>query len=61
MSVKVSAKYQVLIPKEVRAALGLKAGSMVEIIVKGKVAYLAPVPSLEEVQEALLRDKRDRT
>jgi len=68
MTVKVSSKYQVVIPEEVRASLGLKAGSKVEVIAKGRVAYLVPVPSLEDVQENLkgklnqagLRDKMDR-
>lgn len=68
MTVKVSSKYQVVIPEEVRNALGLKAGSKVEVIAKGKVAYLVPVPSLTEVQQSLkgkldlakLRDKKDR-
>jgi AbrB family looped-hinge helix DNA binding protein len=68
MTVKVSSKYQVVIPEEVRASLGLKAGSKVEVIAKGKVAYLVPVPTLEEVQKHLkgklnltgLRDKKDR-
>jgi len=68
MTVKVSSKYQVVIPEEVRSALGLKAGSKVEVIAKGKVAYLVPVPSMEEVQKSLagrlsqsrLRDKKDR-
>jgi len=68
MSVKVSSKYQVVIPEEVRSALGLKAGSKVEVVAKGKVAYLVPVPTLEEVQRGLkgkldqskVRDKKDR-
>lgn len=68
MTVKVSSKYQVVIPEEVRTALGLKAGSKVEVIAKGKVAYLVPVPSLEAVKQSLkgrldqvrIRDKKDR-
>jgi AbrB family looped-hinge helix DNA binding protein len=68
MTVKVSPKYQVVIPEAIRAALGIKAGSKVEVIAKGKVAYLVPVPELSSVQEALkgrldganLRDKKDR-
>ena len=68
MSVKVSSKYQVVIPDSVRESLGLKPGSMVEVIAKGKVAYLVPVPDLEDVQDSLrgslhqkaLRDKKDR-
>ena len=53
MTVKVSSKYQIVIPEEVRNALGLKAGSLVEVIAKGRVAYLIPVPSLADIQLAL--------
>jgi AbrB family looped-hinge helix DNA binding protein len=68
MTVKVSPKFQVVIPEAVRKALGIRAGSKVEVIAKGKVAYLVPVPELEDLQAELkgkldqekLRDKRDR-
>jgi len=70
MTVKVSPKYQVVIPEAVRTALGLKAGSKVEVIAKGKVAYLVPVQSVEDIQEELggklnhkkdVREKKDRS
>jgi AbrB family looped-hinge helix DNA binding protein len=68
MTVKVSPKYQVVIPEEVRNALGIKAGSKVEVIAKGKIAYLVPVPDLNELKKELarridlknIREKRDR-
>ncbi len=73
MSVKVSPKYQVVIPELVRNSLGIKAGSQIEVIAKGKVAYLVPVHDLEDIQSELslvkndkkklaknLRDKKDR-
>ncbi len=68
MTVKVSPKYQVVIPEEVRKALGLKAGAQVNVIAKGKIAYIVPVVSLKEIQKELhgrldqkdLRDKKDR-
>lgn len=68
MSVKISSKYQVVIPEPIRTSLGLKPGTSVEVIAKGKVAYLVPVPDLEEVQGSLkglldqkgVREKRDR-
>lgn len=68
MTVKVSSKYQVVIPEEVRNALNIEAGSKMEVLVKGKVAYLVPVPSLETLQQDLkgkldtknIRDKKDR-
>lgn len=68
MTVKVSPKYQVVIPEQVRTALGIRVGSKVDVIAKGKVAFLVPVPSMEELQTDLanrlthkgLRDKKDR-
>jgi AbrB family looped-hinge helix DNA binding protein len=68
MTVKVSPKYQVVIPEEVRNSLGIKAGSQVDVIAKGKVAYLVPVVDLKTIQKELagklnlkdLRDKRER-
>lgn len=68
MSVKVSPKFQVVIPEDVRHVLGIKAGSRMEVIAKGKVAYLVPVPSGAELQASLageldhvkLREKKDR-
>jgi AbrB family looped-hinge helix DNA binding protein len=69
MTVKVSSKYQVVIPEPVRTALGLHAGSQVDVIAKGRIAYLVPVPTLASLQKALagkldggkaLRDKKDR-
>ena len=75
MSVKVSPKYQVVIPEEVRRSLNLKPGMQVSVIAKGGIAYIVPVKSLEDVQSAignkmsaeekraaqkLLREKNDR-
>lgn len=68
MSVKVSPKYQVVIPEEVRKALGIRVGTRIEVIAKGRVAYLVPVLDIEELQDALvgrldqkgLRSKKDR-
>ena len=68
MTVKVSPKYQVVIPEEVRNALGIKAGSKIEVIAKGKIAYLVPVPEINDLKKDLagrmdlkdLREKRDR-
>ena len=68
MTVKVSPKYQVVIPEAVRTALGIRAGTRIEVVTKGRVAYLVPVPELEELREELkgrldksnLRDKKDR-
>ncbi len=71
MSVKVSSKYQVVIPEAVRSALGLKPGTEVDVIAKGGVAYIVPVHSLQKVAEQVrpylsvqdvksVRDKKDR-
>ena len=69
MTVKVSPKFQVVIPEQVRTALGIQAGSRVEVIAKGRVAYLVPVPELSDLQDDLkgkldqtkLREKKDRS
>ena len=68
MAVKVSPKYQVVIPEDVRNALGIVAGSKVEVIAKGGVAYLVPVSEMADLQAQLagmldqkgLRVKKDR-
>lgn len=68
MSVKVSSKYQVVIPERVRTQLGLQPGTQVDVIAKGGVAYLVPVSSLGSLKDSLkgrlnsknLRDKKDR-
>jgi AbrB family looped-hinge helix DNA binding protein len=71
MSVKVSSKYQVVIPERVRVALGLKPGTQVDVIAKGGIAFLVPIKSVAELRKTLsnrlnsedvatARDKRDR-
>ena len=68
MSVKVSPKYQVVIPSNIREALGIEPGLEIEVIAKGKVCYLVPVKNLKTIQQELksklnsinLRDKKDR-
>lgn len=68
MTVKVSSKFQVVIPEQVRTQLGLKAGSQVDVIAKGGIAYLVPRRTVEQIQTDLggkldhkkLREKKDR-
>ena len=71
MSVKLSPKYQVVIPESVRSALDLKPGMQIDVIAKGGIAYLVPVRPLGAVRERVakylskddakaLRDKKDR-
>ena len=42
--VKLSAKNQSAIPREVRAALGVKAGGRLLVVVRGKTVVLLPKP-----------------
>lgn len=49
MAVKVSPKYQVVILEAVRIAIGITPGSRMEVIAKGKVAYLVPAPDGAEL------------
>lgn len=71
MSVKVSSKYQVVIPEAVRSALGLKPGTEVDVIAKGGVAYIVPVRPVQIISEQVrpylksedgrtAREKKDR-
>ncbi len=68
MAVKVSPKYQVVIPENVRETLGIMVGSKVEVIAKGGIAYLVPVIEVDLIQvllegkldQKLLRAKKDR-
>lgn len=71
MSVKVSSKYQVVIPEAVRDSLGLRPGTQVDVIAKGGVAFIVPVRSISEMKKLfsdrtngseteLLREKKDR-
>ncbi len=53
MSVKISSKYQVVIPEAVREALNFKPGAIVDVIAKGGIAYIVPVKSLKEIKGSL--------
>jgi AbrB family looped-hinge helix DNA binding protein len=53
MSVKISSKYQVVIPEEARKSLDLRPGTSVDVIVKGGVAFLVPVKPLSEIKKIL--------
>jgi AbrB family looped-hinge helix DNA binding protein len=44
-----SPKFQVVIPKEVRNQLGLKAGQRVQFTTEGNQISLRPIPSAEEM------------
>ena len=68
MSVKVSPKYQVVIPETARKSLNLKPGTEVEVLVKGGVAYIVPLSNFDEIRKRFkgkldssrIRDKKDR-
>lgn len=67
-TVKVSSKFQVVIPEAVRKSLKISPGMQMEVIVKGKIAYLVPLNSLKNLQKEVagkltqdkLREKKDR-
>jgi len=63
--VKTSSKGQIVIPKEIRDALGIKPGSILNILVEGKRIILEPAPAppdvfveLGEESEKILREER---
>ena len=68
MAVKISSKYQVVIPERVRTLLGLQPGTQVDVIAKGGVAYIVPILSIEELKDSfegkltrkIDREKKDR-
>ena len=67
MAVTVSPKFQVVIPKAVRDAAGLKPGAKFEVLSYGKRIELVPVVSPRELrgrfpglQRHFRRDRRDR-
>lgn len=66
-TVKMSSKYQIVMPREAREALDLKPGQEFAVLVKGRSVTLVPVPTLEELRGVLrgadlsgLREKVDR-
>jgi len=48
--VTISSKYQIVIPREVRKQLGLKAGQKLKVVVKGQVINLVPEIPLSELK-----------
>lgn len=67
MSVTVSSRYQVTIPKDVRHELNIRPGQKLDFIVLGGVMHVVPVLSLDELQgiakgvdTSNIRDERDR-
>lgn len=66
-SAKLSSKFQLAIPKDVREQMNLKAGQQFAIITKGDVIELAPIRSLKTARGSFkdsdptnYRDEQDR-
>ena len=49
-TVVVSSKYQVVIPKEIRDMIGLKAGTKLEIISYGSRIELVPIQQMKKLK-----------
>ena len=65
---KISPKYQVVIPKEVRDSMGLQVGQELQVVAKGGTITLVPERPLgnlrgfaKGVRTGDLREKKDRT
>ena len=51
-TVKVSSKYQVVIPKEIRDDIGLEVGTQLEIITYGNRIELVPIVPMKKLKGA---------
>jgi AbrB family looped-hinge helix DNA binding protein len=60
-NVKISPKYQVVIPKKIRNSLGLKPGQKVQIISYGNRIELIPERKISEMRGFLKGIKTDFT
>jgi len=49
-TVTVSSKYQVVIPKEIRDAIGLRVGTRLEVISYGSRIELVPIHPIRELK-----------
>jgi len=49
-TVTISSKYQVVIPKEIRESIGLKAGTTLEIINYGTRIELVPIHPMKKLK-----------
>ncbi|MBI4167884.1 MAG: AbrB/MazE/SpoVT family DNA-binding domain-containing protein [Candidatus Aenigmarchaeota archaeon] len=66
-TVKVSPKFQVVIPKNVRESMGIKAGEKLVVIEKGRSIHLIPITDIRKargmakgVDTKNLRDESER-
>jgi len=67
-TVKVSSKYQVVIPRRIREELGIQPGQTVTVMAKGRSLEIVPVRELADSRGLLrgaspdnYRDRVDRT
>ena len=67
MSVKISSKYQVVIPEQVRKNAHIHAGQEVEVMAIGEQVVIVPVKGMKEMRGIFkgmpssgYRDKKDR-
>jgi AbrB family looped-hinge helix DNA binding protein len=49
-TITISSKYQVVIPKDIRDSIGLKAGEKLEVITYGSRIELVPVQSIKRLK-----------
>jgi AbrB family looped-hinge helix DNA binding protein len=61
MAVTLSSKYQVVIPKDVRDLMGLKAGMQFDFLTYGNIIRLIPVPPIQEMEGFLKGKIKDST
>ena len=64
---RLSAKYQVIIPRDIRSKAGLRPGQQFQVVTKGGVITLVPERSISEMRGFLrgirttgFREKKDR-
>jgi len=50
MQTTISSKFQVVIPRAIREAAGLRVREKLEIFEKGGIIYLVPLQSLDEMR-----------
>ena len=66
-TVSLSSKYQIVIPKEIRQSLSLKAGALLDVIsLNGKIELIPVKPITElrgflaDIDTSVIRDEEDR-
>ena len=50
---KISSKNQIVVPKEARERLGVKAGDKLLVIIRGNSVYLYPKPKDKDYEKAI--------